>query len=249
MTWMGRETPGEPAAGRPVRAAGGHGGVGAQGCLSDGIGGRAATAPAAAGFMLSAALDVRLLRVLERVCRHPSIEYGLAELASDSGASVRTLNRLFSQQLGCSFRQWRQQVVMGRARQLQQQGQPLSRIALELGYGISALFSRFQSLLAGTGGAVRREPDPGRLAPRQQTGQLIGVAQAFALKGEQGAHLALDPGAIVTPGPHPMQECTRFPSASSETKRISQRARLWRRASRCCSKAARSSRWSSTSWT
>ncbi|ANT69560.1 AraC family transcriptional regulator [Aeromonas hydrophila] len=98
-------------------------------------------APVAAGFMLSAALDVRLLRVLERVCRHPSIEYGLAELAADSGASVRTLNRLFSQQLGCSFRQWRQQVVMGRARQLQQQGQPLSRIALELGYGDFSAFS------------------------------------------------------------------------------------------------------------
>jgi len=98
-------------------------------------------APAAAGFMLSTALDVRLLRVLERVCRHPSIEYGLAELAADSGASVRTLNRLFSKQLGCSFRQWRQQVVMGRARQLQQQGQPLSRIALELGYGDFSAFS------------------------------------------------------------------------------------------------------------
>ncbi|HAU4961324.1 TPA: helix-turn-helix transcriptional regulator, partial [Aeromonas hydrophila] len=98
-------------------------------------------APVAAGFMLSAALDVRLLRVLERVCRHPSIEYRLAELAADAGASVRTLNRLFSQQLGCSFRQWRQQVVMGRARQLQQQGQPLSRIALELGYGDFSAFS------------------------------------------------------------------------------------------------------------
>lgn len=97
--------------------------------------------PVAVGFMLSVALDVRLLRVLERVCRHPSIEYGLAELAADSGASVRTLNRLFSQQLGCSFRQWRQQVVMGRARQLQQQGQPLSRIALELGYGDFSAFS------------------------------------------------------------------------------------------------------------
>ncbi|HHQ4930125.1 TPA: helix-turn-helix domain-containing protein [Aeromonas hydrophila] len=90
---------------------------------------------------VSPLLDVRLLRVLERVCRHPSIEYGLAELAADSGASVRTLNRLFSQQLGCSFRQWRQQVVMGRARQLQQQGQPLSRIALELSYGDFSAFS------------------------------------------------------------------------------------------------------------
>ncbi|MDL5382526.1 helix-turn-helix domain-containing protein [Aeromonas hydrophila] len=90
---------------------------------------------------LLAGLFERLLRVLERVCRHPSIEYGLTELAADSGASVRTLNRLFSQQLGCSFRQWRQQVVMGRARQLQQQGQPLSRIALELGYGDFSAFS------------------------------------------------------------------------------------------------------------
>ena len=119
---------------------------------------RAATG-AGGGFMLSAALDVRLLRVLERVCRHPSIEYGLAELAVDSGASVRTLNRLFSQQLGCSFRQWRQQVVMGRARQLQQQGQPLSRIALELGYGD---FSAFLTLsIASCGNRRGREAGAG----------------------------------------------------------------------------------------
>ena len=34
----------------------------------------------------------------------------LTALAADCGASVRTLNRLFLQQLGCSFRQWREQV-------------------------------------------------------------------------------------------------------------------------------------------
>ncbi|MGL6265330.1 AraC family transcriptional regulator [Aeromonas jandaei] len=74
----------------------------------------ARAAPQAAQPALAANLDPRLLRVLERFCQAPSINTTLAELAMDCGASLRTLNRLFFQQLGCTFRQWREQVVMGR---------------------------------------------------------------------------------------------------------------------------------------
>ncbi|MFM4704655.1 helix-turn-helix domain-containing protein [Aeromonas bivalvium] len=89
----------------------------------------------------AAALDPRLLRVLDKVCQAPSIQPGLAELAAGCGASERTLNRLFVRQLGCTFRQWRQQVVMGRARQLQHQGLSHGRIAEILGYGDLSAFS------------------------------------------------------------------------------------------------------------
>ena len=78
--------------------------------------------PLAARIHLAGEPDPRLLRVLDRVCHAPAIHLTLAALAADCGASVRTLNRLFLQQLGCSFRQWREQVVLGRARQLQHRG-------------------------------------------------------------------------------------------------------------------------------
>ncbi|MFB2873289.1 helix-turn-helix domain-containing protein [Aeromonas jandaei] len=102
----------------------------------------ARSAPQAAQPALAANLDPRLLRVLERFCQAPSINTTLAELAVDCGASLRTLNRLFLQQLGCTFRQWREQVVMGGARQLQYQGFTSAQIADLLGYEDPAAFSR-----------------------------------------------------------------------------------------------------------
>lgn len=102
---------------------------------------------------LAANLDPRLLRVLERFCQAPSINTTLAELAMDCGASLRTLNRLFLQQLGCTFRQWREQVVMGRARQLQYQGFTSVQIADLLGYEDPAAFSRALQRFARRGSA------------------------------------------------------------------------------------------------
>ncbi|WP_421195816.1 helix-turn-helix domain-containing protein [Aeromonas jandaei] len=109
----------------------------------------ARAAPQAALPALAANLDPRLLRVLERFCQAPSINTTLAELAMDCGASLRTLNRLFLQQLGCTFRQWREQVVMGRARQLQYQGFTSAQIADLLGYEDPAAFSRALQRFAG----------------------------------------------------------------------------------------------------
>ncbi|WP_323922595.1 helix-turn-helix domain-containing protein [Aeromonas caviae] len=108
--------------------------------------------PLAARIHLAGELDPRLLRVLDRVCQAPAIHLTLAALAADCGASVRTLNRLFLQQLGCSFRQWREQVVLGRARQLQHRGLTLAQIADRLGYEDPGALSRALQRLA------RREP-------------------------------------------------------------------------------------------
>ncbi|WP_290433703.1 helix-turn-helix transcriptional regulator, partial [Aeromonas caviae] len=108
--------------------------------------------PLAARIHLAGEPDPRLLRVLDRVCHAPAIHLTLAALAADCGASVRTLNRLFLQQLGCSFRQWREQVVLGRARQLQHRGLTLAQIADRLGYEDPGALSRALQRLA------RREP-------------------------------------------------------------------------------------------
>lgn len=102
---------------------------------------------------LAADLDPRLLRVLERVCQASSVKVTLEALAVDCGASVRTLNRLFARQLGCSFRQWRERVLMGRARQLQHQGMVPAEIAGILGYEDPDAFSAALARVMGRGSA------------------------------------------------------------------------------------------------
>jgi AraC-like DNA-binding protein len=110
-------------------------------------------APLAGQIPLAADLDPRLLRVLERLCQAPSVKVTLEVLAVDCGASVRTLNRLFARQLGCSFRQWRERVLMGRARQLQHQGMVPAEIAGILGYEDPDAFSAALARVMGRGSA------------------------------------------------------------------------------------------------
>jgi AraC-like DNA-binding protein len=57
------------------------------------------------------------------------------------GASTRTIARLFRQELGVSFSQWRQQAILARAIPLLSQGRPLSHVARELGYQSQSAFS------------------------------------------------------------------------------------------------------------
>ncbi|MGY3978624.1 helix-turn-helix domain-containing protein [Aeromonas mytilicola] len=109
--------------------------------------------PLAGQLPLAADLDPRLLRVLEKLCQAPSVKVTLEALARDCGASVRTLNRLFARQLGCSFRQWRQRVLMGRARQLQHQGMAPAEIAGILGYEDPDAFSAALARVQGRGSA------------------------------------------------------------------------------------------------
>ncbi|MFM5586712.1 helix-turn-helix domain-containing protein [Aeromonas rivipollensis] len=110
-------------------------------------------APLVGQLPLAADLDPRLLRVLERLCQAPSVKVTLEALAVDCGASVRTLNRLFARQLGCSFRQWRERVLMGRARQLQHQGMVPAEIAGILGYEDPDAFSAALARVMGRGSA------------------------------------------------------------------------------------------------
>lgn len=110
-------------------------------------------APLAGQLPLAADLDPRLLRVLEKLCQAPSVKVTLESLARDCGASVRTLNRLFARQLGCSFRQWRERVLMGRACQLQHQGMATSQIAGILGYEDPEAFSAALARVQGQGSA------------------------------------------------------------------------------------------------
>ncbi|WP_175819568.1 helix-turn-helix transcriptional regulator [Burkholderia sp. BCC0419] len=86
--------------------------------------------------------DEKRLRLLcEAVLAHPAHAESLEHWASEVGASTRTISRLFKQELGVSFSQWRQQALLARAIPLLNQGRPLSHIARELGYQSQSAFS------------------------------------------------------------------------------------------------------------
>lgn len=85
--------------------------------------------------------EKRLRALCEAVLADPSNTDSLERWASTVGASTRTIARLFRQELGVSFSQWRQQAVLARAIPLLSQGRPLSHVARELGYQSQSAFS------------------------------------------------------------------------------------------------------------
>ncbi|MBF6631644.1 MAG: helix-turn-helix transcriptional regulator [Comamonas sp.] len=82
--------------------------------------------------------DKRLLHLCEAVLQDPKGHRTLEHWALDTGASLRTVARLFRAELGCTFTQWRQQVVLSKAVALAARQWPIARIAAELGYTPSA---------------------------------------------------------------------------------------------------------------
>ena len=85
--------------------------------------------------------EKRLRALCEAVIADPTNGDSLEQWASSVGASTRTIARLFRQELGVSFSQWRQQAILARAIPLLSQGRPLSHVALELGYQSQSAFS------------------------------------------------------------------------------------------------------------
>lgn len=85
--------------------------------------------------------EKRLRALCEAVIADPSNSDSLEQWAASVGASTRTIARLFRQELGVSFSQWRQQAILARAIPLLNQGRPLAHVAQELGYQSQSAFS------------------------------------------------------------------------------------------------------------
>jgi AraC-like DNA-binding protein len=85
--------------------------------------------------------EKRLRRLCEAVIEAPSRHATLAAWAADAGASARTLTRLFRSELGTSFVQWRQQVLLARAVPMAARKVPMAMIAAELGYASPSAFA------------------------------------------------------------------------------------------------------------
>ncbi|WP_408232424.1 AraC family transcriptional regulator [Paraburkholderia sediminicola] len=100
-------------------------------------------------------------RRLEALCRavidNPSIAISFEQHAASAGASVRTLARLFTRELGVGFAEWRRQVQLAVALSALAQGRPVSTIARSLGFQPSSFSDMFRREL----GAPPTGFDPG----------------------------------------------------------------------------------------
>ena len=97
--------------------------------------------------------DKRLRALCEAVLGAPSERATLAEWAAGIGASERTVARLFRDELGLSYHQWRQQAILAHALPLLARGTPVSLVAAASGYASDSAFSAmFKSAMGQTPG-------------------------------------------------------------------------------------------------
>lgn len=85
--------------------------------------------------------DKRLRALCEAVLDDPARHATLAGWAAEAGASVRTVARLFRQELGTTFAEWRQQVLLAKALSLAARKRPMAHIAAALGYASPSAFT------------------------------------------------------------------------------------------------------------
>ncbi|GEM75545.1 helix-turn-helix domain-containing protein [Vibrio sagamiensis] len=97
--------------------------------------------PASVALVAQGCIDRRLLMIIDSLSKEPNIKISLSDLASTTGASVRTLNRLFLNHFNASFKDIRSKVVMDRAEQLLNQGMSSTDVAYELQYSSLSAFS------------------------------------------------------------------------------------------------------------
>ena len=109
---------------------------------------------------LPALADPRLREVVALLEDDPGDRRTLAQLGTAVGASERTLSRLFREQAGMTFAQWRGQFRMHHALVLLAEGHQVTRIAGACGYASpSAFIGAFREAFGVTPGEyLRREP-------------------------------------------------------------------------------------------
>ncbi|MFK4802459.1 AraC family transcriptional regulator [Streptomyces sp. MPA0124] len=102
-----------------------------------------------------------LLRALCDLLRSdPSDNRTLAELGREVGASRRTLSRLFSDDLGMTFPQWRTQLRLHRALVLLAEDTPVTRIAHQCGWSSAGAFiDVFRRAFGHTPGTYRQRSE------------------------------------------------------------------------------------------
>jgi AraC-like DNA-binding protein len=83
----------------------------------------------------------RLRRLCEAMLDQPLRHADIDGWATEAATSARTLSRWFRDELGTSYGQWRQQVLLAQALSMAARKQPMRLIAAELGYASPSAFS------------------------------------------------------------------------------------------------------------
>ncbi|MGV1765705.1 AraC family transcriptional regulator [Rhizobium rhizogenes] len=94
--------------------------------------------------------DPLLEPVLRALQANPGDRHSLAEWARRMGTTERTLSRRCNDDLGISFNEWRQRLRLVKALALIEAGEPVRRIATQLGYGSASAFIAMFRRLTGT---------------------------------------------------------------------------------------------------
>lgn len=95
--------------------------------------------------------DARLLRIANALLAEPAQRRPLQDWAAWAGLSARTLSRRFVAETSLSFTAWTQRVRLLRSLELLAGGQPVTQVALELGYdSVSAFIALFKRELGCT---------------------------------------------------------------------------------------------------
>ena len=109
-------------------------------------------------LQLTLPLDRRARNVANELLRNPACILDQSQLANQWGISVRNLSRLFSQQTGLSFSQWRQQAKVVASLQWVLAGLPISEVASLSGYSnVSAYIEVFRQRFGKTPGQFKED--------------------------------------------------------------------------------------------
>ena len=107
---------------------------------------------------LPMARDQRLQRVMEALLENPGDSRNLSDWAEFSGASPRTLARLFVRETGLTFGVWRKRLLLQEAIDRLGRGENVTRIAFDLGYqSLSGFIEMFRQSLGTSPGQYLSE--------------------------------------------------------------------------------------------
>lgn len=85
--------------------------------------------------------DKRLHTLCRAMLDAPSLDIDVDTMAAKAGMSRRNFTRLFREQTGMSFAAWRQQACLLAALTRLARGEPITQVAMDLGYGSASAFS------------------------------------------------------------------------------------------------------------
>ena len=110
--------------------------------------------------------DRRLLALCRALLERPEADASLEDWAERVHASPRTLSRLFVRETAMSFGAWRQQVRLAEALARLAAGQPVGRVARDLGYASASAFTAmFRRALGATPRRYLQRAGRGTLPP------------------------------------------------------------------------------------